>query len=105
MQMEPSRIEKYHNLLINRAKEGIWSCRTILFSSEINRMKKQWNVNVRILEEMRTPGKYYCEIDWRRAFEKEDITRRQSFYISHIFDEMPAVHTVAQELFLITART
>lgn len=95
-----SRNERLWEKLQQVAAEGKWSYQTNLYSSEIRRIERQWDVTVQRLKEDRVVP---CLITWNNAFNK-GMNYKQSWYISKLTDEMPYVETPAQQLFLVAAR-
>ncbi len=91
--------------LIEVATHRNWSYKTKLYPSEIKRVQKQWGVKVDAeIPKGMMKGLIPCEIKWDNAFTAEGLNYKQSWYISKLTDDFPAVENFAQQLYIITAR-
>ena len=93
--------------LFKEAEGGSFEAKMELYPSEVKRISKQLKVVVVADNNLMSCNnkKYACIISWNNAFQGCKLNYRHSWYMSRLSDEIPETESVAQRLFLITARS
>lgn len=107
MMERKSRMDFICEQLFKEAEGGSFEAKMELYPSEVKRISKQLKVVVVADNNLMSCNnkKYACIISWNNAFTGCKLNYRHSWYMSRLSDEIPETESVAQRLFLITARS